>query len=207
MHIRDVKLFKGDRSHVLSTLTLNDAFYWGADLFFATIFALYLTQNIHGGTATHVGIIYAVYRIVRGLVSLPIGKFFDRHKGYFDEVWALALSGLLVGGVYVYLFFAEYLWEIYIAMAIVGVGHALNIGSWTVLFYSSIAKSKQGEVVGVYQTIMQVVYALSSALAGFAGDTFGFEWIMLVAGIITILSGIVPLAIRSVLKQKHAQLL
>jgi len=201
MHIRDLKLFKGSKKNVLSALTLNDATYWGADIFIATIFALYLTQNITGGTATQVGIIYAIYRISRAFFALPFGRFFDKNKGYLDEMWALVLSGLIVGSTYVALFFATQLWQVYLAMIIIGIGHALNIGSWTVLFYSSMTKNQRGEVVGVYQTIMQVVYALSAALAGFAGDVYGFEWIILTAGIATILSGMAPITIRSILKQ------
>ena len=201
MHIRDLKLFKGRKNNILSVLTFNDASYWGADIFIATIFALYLTQNIEGGTATHVGIIYALYRISRAFIALPLGRFFDKRKGYLDEMWALSLSGLIVGSTYITLFFATQLWQIYLAMIVIGIGHALNIGSWTVLFYNSMTKNQRGEIVGVYQTIMQIVYALSAALAGFVGDIYGFEWIILVAGIITILSGLAPLTIKSVFKK------
>jgi len=201
MHIRDLKLYKGRRSNILSALTFNDAFYWGADIFVAIIFALYLTQNIEGGTATHVGIIYAIYRISRALFALPFGRFFDKHKGYVDETWALILSGLIVGSSYIGLFFATELWQVYVAMIVVGIGHAMNIGSWTVLFYNNMRKDQRGKVVGAYQTIMQIVYGLSAALAGFAGDRFGFEWIILIAGIATILSGIAPFTIKSLLKK------
>ncbi len=202
MHIRDIKLYKGQRSKVLSALTFNDAAYWGADLFVATTFALFITQNIEGGSATHLGIIYGLYRIVRAVLALPIGRFFDRHKGYLDELWALAFSGLLVGSIYLVLFCATHLWQVYVCMIFIAIGHALSIGSWTIVFYASMTKNQQGEIIGVYQTIMQIIYGLSAVLAGFVGDAYGFEWTMFIAGFLTILSGIAPLTVRSVFAEK-----
>lgn len=202
MHLRDIKLYKGERSNVLSALTFNDAAYWGADLFVATTFALFVTQNIEGGTAIHVGIIYGLYRIVRALLALPIGRFFDRHRGYLDELWALAFSGLLVGSVYLVLFSATQLWQVYLCMIFIAVGHAMNIGSWTIIFYASMEQNQQGEVIGVYQTVMQIIYGMSAILAGFFGETYGFEWTMFIAGFLTILSGIAPLTVRSFFSKK-----
>ncbi len=193
-------LYRGKNNNLLSALTLNDAVYWGADLFFATVFAFFVLNNIEGGSATHVGIVYGCYRIVRAFCALPVGKFLDQHRGYIDEMWALILSSIIVGGMYITLFYASELWHIYVAMLLIAVGHALNIGSWAVLFYDNITKKYSGETIGMYNTIMQIVYGLAAALSGILGETFGFEWIVLFAGILTILSGFTPLFIRSDIK-------
>jgi len=99
-------IYKGRKSSVLSALTYNDAVFWGADVFVGVGFALYITQNIPGGNAIHVGFIFGLYRLVRAFVAIPIGRFLDKHKGHMDEFYTLLVSGLIVGLTYFALFFS-----------------------------------------------------------------------------------------------------
>ncbi len=199
--MKDLYFFKGRNKKLLSVLTLNDATFWGADVFVAVVFALFITQHIDGGTATHVGIVYGVYRIVRALLALPIGAFFDRHVGYIDEMWGMISSSLLTGSMYFVLFSVTHLWAVYVCIIFIAIGHAINIGSWKILFYGSIDKQQQGHAIGMYETAMQIVYGIASILTGIVGDVFGFEWIMILAGIATVFSGALPFFVRKQLNQ------
>lgn len=191
-----VKLFKGKKSDILSALTFNDAALWGADVFVGVIFALFITQNIDGGNAIHVGLVFGLYRMVRGMSAIPIGRFLDRHRGHVDEFYAILLAGLLIAGTYIGLFFASELWHVYLAMFLIALGHAIDISAWRILFYSNIPKSSEGQVIGMYETVMQIVYALSIVVAGFVGEIFGFEWAMLFAGAFALQSSLVMWFIR-----------
>lgn len=189
------RLYKSKNSTLLSALTFNDAAFWGADVFVAVVFALYVTQNL-GGTAIDVGLMYGLYRGIRAFCAIPIGKYLDKIKGHVDEYYTLLLSSFLVGLTYVSLFFASELWHVYIGMIVIGIGHSLDIGSWKVLFYGSIPKGNEGEIIGVYTTVMSIIYGLVTVLAGFVGETFGFEWALLFAGIVTICSGLIISSIK-----------
>lgn len=191
----NLQIFKNEKSPILSALTFNDAIFWGADAFVGVIFALYITQNIPGGTAIHVGLVFGLYRIVRAFFAIPIGRFLDKHSGHIDEYFSLLGSGFLVGITYMILFFASELWHVYLGITIIALGHAIDIGSWKILFYSNLPSDAKGEVIGIYTTIMQIVYALAIVAAGFVGETYGFEWTLLFAGIMTILSSIMLLFI------------
>jgi len=188
-----IKIFKGKKSALLSALTFNDATFWGADAFVGVIFALYITQNIAGGTAIHVGLVFGLYRIVRAFVAIPIGRYLDKHRGHIDEYFSLLGSGFLAGITYIVLFFASELWHIYLGISFIALGHAINVGSWKVLFYSNLPDSAEGEIIGIYTTIMQIVYGLAIVAAGFVGEIYGFEWTLLFAGIATILASFVLL--------------
>lgn len=190
------RLYKGRKSPILSALTLNDAAFWGSDVFVGVIFALYITQNIEGGTAIHVGLVFGLYRAIRALAAIPIGQYLDDHKGHIDEYYTLLSSGLLVGGTYLALFFATDLWHIYVGMLAIGIGHALDVTAWRILFYSNVPEKNEGEVMGIYETVMQVVYGLAIIVAGFVGEIFGFEWTLFFAGIFTILSSIILLTVH-----------
>lgn len=191
----NIQIFKGEKSPILSALTFNDAVFWGADAFVAVIFALYITQNIEGGTAIHVGLVFGLYRIVRAFFAIPIGRFLDKHSGHIDEYFALLGSGFLVGITYMILFFAFELWHIYLGIVVIAIGHAIDVSSWKILFYSNLPSEARGEVIGIYTTIMQIVYALAIVAAGFVGEIYGFEWTLLFAGIVTIFASIMLLFI------------
>jgi len=190
------KLYKGEKSSILSALTFNDAAFWGADMFVGVVFALYITQNIPGGSAIHVGLVFGLYRAIRSFSAIPIGRFLDRHKGHLDEYYTLLLSGIITGLAYITLFFSSELWHVYVGMCFIGFGHALDIGAWNVLFHGNVPEESRGEVIGVYQTFMQIIYALAIVIAGFVGEIFGFEWTLLFAGIITLISSAILVFVR-----------
>lgn len=190
-------LYRGKKSTILSALTFNDAAFWGADMFVGVVFALYITENIPGGSAIHVGLVFGLYRIIRSFTAIPIGRFLDQHKGHIDEYYTLMFAGLITGLAYVALFFSSELWHVYLGMCFIAFGHALDIGSWKILFYGNVPAATRGEVIGVYETFMQIIYALAIIVAGFVGEIFGFEWTLLFAGFITLLSSAILVFVRT----------
>ncbi|MBF05631.1 hypothetical protein CL644_02920 [bacterium] len=78
--------------------------FWGSGVFVGVIFALYITQNIDGGTAIHVGLVFGLYRAIRALAAIPVGQYLDARKGNIDEYYTLLSAGLLVGFTYLALF-------------------------------------------------------------------------------------------------------
>lgn len=190
-------IYKGKKSSVLSALTFNDAAFWGADVFVGVVFALFITQNIDGGTAIHVGLVFGLYRLIRAFAAILIGRYLDEHKGHVDEYYTLLVSGFVVGFTYIALFFSTELWHVYFGMAGIALGHALDISAWRILFYDNIPDESKGEVIGIYETTMQIVYGLAIVVAGFVGEIYGFEWAFLFAGMITILSSIILVSVRN----------
>lgn len=189
------RLYKSGKSTLLSALTFNDAAFWGADVFVGVVFALYITQNL-GGSAIDVGLLFGLYRGVRAFFAIPIGKYLDKIKGHVDEYYTLLFASFLVGTIYLSLFFATEIWHVYVGIFVIGIGHSLDIGSWKVLFYGNLPKGKEGEMIGVYTTVMQIIYGLATIVAGFVGEIFGFEWIFMFAGIVTIVGGLIMFSIK-----------
>ena len=51
-------------------------------------------------------------------------------------------------------------------------------------------------MIGVYETTMQIVYALAIVVAGFVGEVFGFDWAMLFAGLLAFQSSLMLWFVR-----------
>lgn len=190
------------RGKILRAMTLTDITHWGMDAFIGLILVLFVIQYIDGGNATHLGLAYFLYKFVAATASIPIGKFFDRHKGYIDEVTGLALASFIAGGTYVLLSFATELWQLYAAMAVLGFSTILNLTSWRIVFYTNVRKSVYGETVAIYHGIYYVAEGLLLALGGFFGDTFGFQSVVLWGGVIIFAGGFIPLTIRYLVPKK-----
>lgn len=190
------------RGRLLRALTLNDLSYWATNSFIGVVLILYVLQFIGGASATHFGLAFLVYKAVGAVLSIPVGRFYDKHKGYIDEVWGLAISSFGAGGIYIALSFATELWHLYVAMAFLGFVAIININSWRTLFYNNISKDEYSETVGTYQAIQSFGEGLALALGGFFGDAFGFDTVVFYGGIIIMLGGFIPLSIKYIFSPK-----
>lgn len=181
-------------------MTFSDISFWGARSFISVIIALFVIEFIDGGSATHVGLSSMAYSAVSALLSIPVGRFFDKHKGYIDEVWGLAFASAMTGIVYIWMSFATDLWQLYISMILLGILSVVNTTSWRVLFFNNVGKREYGETVGIYQTFMSVGEGMALALGGIAGDVFGFEKVVFWGGVVIFAGALIPIGIKHLFK-------
>lgn len=184
------------RSNIVNTLTANDIVFWGADSFILVSLALFVVTFIEGATVFHFGIALMIHRVVGALAAIPVGRLFDRNKGYLDEVWGLSLACLLAGFVYIWLSFSTTIWQLYLAMLLLGITSTVNLTSWRILFYGNIGKKQFGQTVGVYQTLFSLGIGIFLAIGGFAGERFGYEKVLMFGGFLMVFGSTFPLLIR-----------
>lgn len=188
------------RSHIAKTLTANDVMVWGADAFISVALALFVITFIEGATVFNVGIALMIHRVVGAIAAIPVGRWFDSHKGYVDEVLGLSIACLGAGLVYFLLSFATQIWQLYVAMFVLGIMAVVNIASWRILFYRNIAAKQFGHAIGVYQMMFSLGIGLFMAIAGFTGDRFGYDKVVMFGGLIMIAGSSLPLLIRGYFK-------
>ncbi len=177
-------------------MTMSDIFFWGSDAFIGVILILFVLNFIDGGSATHLGLAFLLYKAVAAVISIPVGRFFDKHPGYLDELWGLAMASFLAGMVYISLSFASELWQLYSAMFLLGITSVIQVLSWRTLFYNNIEHAEYSQTIGIYQAIFSFFQGVAIALGGFVGDTFGFSTAVFAGGVVIALGGLFPLSIR-----------
>ena len=185
------------RGTILRALTLHDITFWATYAFISVVFALFVVEFVGKGNAIHVGISLFLMQLAAALAAIPVGKVFDHYRGYLDEVYALAGASLIAGALYILLSFSTSVWELYILSVGIGIANVTDMVAWRALFYTNIEKEEYSETVGTYQTAMGVTSALAAALAGFIGEKFGFDTVILLGGIVIMIGGFLPLTIRS----------
>jgi len=197
MFLKPLRVFRFTKyAHITEVLTLNDVLYWSGDAFFAVVLALFITQHIEGSSTSTVGVSYMIYRLLSSLSTVSIGKLFDKHKGYVDEIWALFFVSIVAGTTYIALSFSTQLWHLYLAMGIFGVCRSVDINAWKMLFYSHLDSTAKGKTIGTNDAIYGIAMAVMAALAGFIGDMYGFRIVVLVAGLLVLLGAFPVLSLR-----------
>lgn len=189
------------RTNIVKILTANDVTVWGADAFISVALALFVVSSIEGATVLNVGIALMIHRIVGAVASVPIGRWFDSHKGFIDEVYGLTFASVSAGFVYILLSFSTQIWQLYVAMFFLGIIAVTNFASWRILFYSNIEKGQLGQAVGVYQMLFSFGIGLFLVVGGFAAEKFGYRWVLMMGGLIMIFGSLLPLMIRGYLKK------
>lgn len=184
------------RTYIIRTLTANDVAFWGADAFVSVALALFVVTFIEGATVLNVGVALMIHRVVGAFAAIPIGQWFDKHKGHLDEVWGLSIACMLGGFTYILLSFATNIWQLYIAMFFMGIFSVINLASWRILFYSNVNSDQFGQTVGIYQTLYSLGIGLFMAIGGFVGEEFGYDEVLLLGGLFMVFGSVLPLLIR-----------
>ncbi len=189
------------RSNIVRTLTANDIIFWGSDAFISVALALFVVSHIGEATILNVGIALMIYRVVGAISAVPIGRWFDSHKGYLDEVRGLSFACLAAGSVYVALSFATAVWQLYVGMFFLGIFVTVSLTSWRILFYSNIGKKQFGQTIGVYQMLYSLGIGLFLAVGGFVGDRYGYDAVLLLGGFLMMFGSLLPMLIRGHFKK------
>jgi MFS family permease len=201
MRIPFFPLRRFELNKVIRTLTIHDVLYWGGYDMMQVIFALFVVNQIEGGSPGDVGLAIFLYRFSSTLFSIPIGSTFDKLPGLKDEDVALVTASILTGVVYLALAASTQLWHLFGLMLVLGVARAIDVNSWRKIFNSFLNVRRRGTELGMYDTFFSLGIAMMNVLAGYLSEVYGVRLVLLVAGVLVISSSFLPLIIRNEVKQ------
>src|SRR3989344_4850002 len=167
---------------VVKVFVIADFFYNSAFSSFAPIFAIFITGQIAGGSASVAGFATAIYWAVKSICQLPIARFLDRTDGEHDDFWAI---------------FVREPWHLYAIQGVYGFIMAWVVPAWYSIFTRHVDKwriSFEWSLESVFSVGMAAAGA--AALGGYLADRFGFQFLFLISGAIAILSSFMILLVK-----------
>jgi MFS family permease len=183
---------------VVRYLVVTDFFLNSAFGSFAPIFAIFVTNQIAGGSARVAGFAASAYWITKSIVQLPIARFLDRTDGERDDFWAMFFGFFVSGFVpFAYIFITTPL-QLYITEAIHGLVMAWAVPAWYAIFTRHVDRwgiSFEWSLQSVFA--VGLATAISAAVGGYVADTFGFNVLFASAGVIAVLFSFLLLPIRN----------
>ena len=163
----------------------------------APIFALFITQQVNGGSAKVVGFAIAIYWIVKSLLQLPIARFIDRNHGETDDFYSM-IGGLLFASLITAAYFFAYeVWHIYTLQALLGVADAFLLPPFYAVFTRHIDPGREGFEWSLRSSLS---FGGGSAIGGALGGALlaivGFRNIFLLAALLYFSSSIILFSLR-----------
>jgi MFS family permease len=190
---------------VIKYLIYSDiVFYTGWGLI-SPIFAIFIIENIQGGTVFVAGLAASIFWILKSILRVPIGVFLDNHKGesddYFFMVFGLFIASLVPLG-YI---FSTLPWHIYVLQAIYAVGMAMSLSGWSAIFTRHMDKGRESTQWGINGSSLGIGTGIAGALGGWAVTRFGFTYVFFVVWILGLIGVILLLAIRKNILKKDGK--
>ena len=191
-------------NRIVAFLILSNFFIESSFGFIAPVFSVFIIEDIPGGTLAVAGFAASVYWIAKSVIQIFIARILDRIPGERDDLIALVIGHLIMGGAaFLYLLVQTPL-HIYGVQFILAIGGALAIPSWYAMFSRHIDKLKEAFEWSLNSSItFGLGVGVASAIGGLIADAFGFQAIFILAGTVGVVSAIILIPVYRYLQEAH----
>jgi len=176
---------------ILKVLVASDIIIFSGFGLMSPIFAVFVTEQVVGGTLITVGIAEAIYLASKSLLQIPIGIKIDETKGQKIDFW-LAFIGSLLSALAILLYTQATLpVHIYLIELVFGIAGAMAYPAWMGLFSRNLEAGRESSIWGLHSTTTELSSAGAAAVGGFLAEKLGFNYLFLTAGTIALLGSLV----------------
>lgn len=159
---------------ILKFLTASDILILGGFGLINPIFAIFINDDIVGGSILAAGIATMIFEFTKALIQIPISKYTDMEDGNKREFLTLLLGSLIIAAVPLLYMKATNINQIYYIQFALGVGGGLSYPGWMTIFTKCTEKGKEGYNWSFYNTCVTFAIALAALVGGFMAENYGF---------------------------------
>lgn len=169
----------------LLLLILSDILILSSFGLIGPIFAIFIIENLEGGTIVAAGLSTTIFLVVKSTVQLPLSKYFiDKEK---HKTRALLAGTFLIISIPFIYFFAKSIYAIFVAQAIYGLGAAMAYPAWFSLFTTYMDKRHKGFEYTLWSTGVGAGTAVAAFVGANVANSIGFKALFFVVGFIALL--------------------
>jgi len=164
------------------------------------IIAVFIKDNLIGGSLFSIGIASTIFLITKSVVQLPFAKFIDRHEHKLR--WLIIGTFMIVVVPFIYIF-ANHIYIIYLAQFLHGIGSGLAYPTWLGLWSANLSKKKRSYHWSIYSTTTGLGTAGAAATGSALAQFIGFQWTFVIVGIMSLIGCIILFGLEK--KETHKQ--
>ncbi len=180
-------------NRTLKLLLLSDVFVSTGFGLIAPIFAIFVKEDIVGGSIFTAGVATTLYLLVKGVFQLPFSRYVDKHDNKVRWLMVGTFIGTTVPLVYL---FSTSIYHIYIAQALYGLAAALAYPTWLALWSTNLDKKHEGYDWSLYSTFTGLGAALTAAVGSAVAQFIGFKYTFALVALISLVGGLVLLGME-----------
>jgi len=173
-------------NRTIKLLMFSDIFIFTGFGLIDPILAIYIKENLIGGTIFAAGLASMLFLITKCVIQLPFSKYVDKHD---DKVKWMILGTFLVATVPIIYLFSKSITTVYIAQIIHGVGSGLAFPTWLGLWSVNLDRKHESFEWSLYSTLTGLGTAASAAIGASIASVFGFQYTFMLVSIMTVIGG------------------
>lgn len=181
---------------VIRTLIASDFLLQSGWGLIGPIFAIFVTEQIQGGTIVAVGFIAATYWFVKSATQPFLAHFVDVEKGERDNFNFLFYGLLFASLVPFGYLFASQLWHIFLLETIRGLCMACVVPGWAGIFIKNIDKGWEALSWSIDSTGIGFAAAFAAAFGGMIAALLGFKAVFVLISVFGLASTLILLSIK-----------
>ncbi|NCS32086.1 MFS transporter [bacterium] len=175
---------------IVRAFIISETFFWGGINFLGPVFAIFIANEVSGGSIEAAGTAATVYLLSRMVFELIAARSLNGASD--DKKFVFAVVGILIVSIAYFGFvFASNITWVLILQALSGLGFGIVSPAKYVLFSEHLDKGKESTEWGVYDAVSMGGMALTAMLGGYVAQEYGFNVLFVVAGFL-ILLGAMP---------------
>jgi DHA1 family quinolone resistance protein-like MFS transporter len=171
-------------NRTIKLLMMSDVFVLTGFGLIDPILAIFIKDNLVGGTIFAAGMASTMFLLSKALVQLPFSRYVDKHE---DSLFGLILGTFLIAIVPFVYIFADHIYYVYAAQIIHGIGCGLSYPTWLVLWTNHLDKKHKSFEWSTYHTLSGVGTAITASVGAAVAQYIGFTATFIVVGILSLL--------------------
>jgi len=171
-------------NRTIKLLMISDIFVITGFGLIDPILAIFIKENLTGGTIFAAGFASTLFLITKSIVQLPFSRYVDSHK---DKIKWLIIGTLLISIVPFIYIFVNHINYIYMAQVLYGIGSGLAYPTWLGLWSTHLDKKHESFEWSLYSTSVGIGTALTASIGAAISQFIGFEYTFALVGLISLI--------------------
>ena len=173
---------------VIALLILSDIFLLTGFGLIEPIFAIFMIENLAGGTLVSAGIAVMLFLLTKSILQLPLANYVDKYE---NRESFLILGAIIISSVPFLYAASNSINHIYLIQILYGAGSALAYPTWLGLFSTNLDRKKENFEWALYSTAEGVGTALSAFIGAKLADMIGFRSVFIIVGILSLIGSVI----------------
>jgi DHA1 family quinolone resistance protein-like MFS transporter len=178
-------------NRTLKLLVFSDIFVLTGFGLISPIMAVFIKENLIGGTIAAIGIAAAITTLVRCILQLLFAYIAKPNHRY-----AMAITGtfIIMTVPFIYLFSTN-VTHIYLAALVNGIGAGLANPAWFSLFAANLKKNARGWEWSIYSSSVGIGTAIAAFVGSQLATKFGFQPVFIAVGVLSLVGCLILLGL------------
>ncbi|MFH1682703.1 MAG: MFS transporter, partial [Candidatus Woesearchaeota archaeon] len=167
-------------NQTIKLLMISDIFVMTGFGLIEPILAIFIKENLVGGTIFAAGVASTLFLLTKCLIQLPFSRYIDSHDNKIR--WLLLGTFLIALVPFVYIF-AKDIKFIYVAQILFGIGAGLAYPTWLGLWSTHLDRHHESFEWSMYSTMTGIGTAITAVVGAAIAQFIGFAYTFFLVGL------------------------